>query len=174
MKKYTLAYSLILTCFNVLAQGIDVPINIVTEEGIGNYIGSINIKEGDYGLLFTPNLKGLPPGIHGFHIHQNASCAPGISKGKNVAALSAGGHFDPQQFNKHLGPYDPNGHLGDLPPIYVDINGNAKYPVLSPKIKHIQTIQKHAIMIHAGGDNNSDVPSPLGGGGARIACGVIN
>ena len=28
-------------------------------------------------------------------------------------------------------------------------------------------------MIHVGGDNYSDMPLPLGGGGARIACGVI-
>jgi Cu-Zn family superoxide dismutase len=28
-------------------------------------------------------------------------------------------------------------------------------------------------MIHAGGDNYSDQPVPLGGGGARIACGVV-
>jgi Cu-Zn family superoxide dismutase len=29
-------------------------------------------------------------------------------------------------------------------------------------------------MIHEGGDNYSDEPAPLGGGGARIACGVID
>jgi Cu-Zn family superoxide dismutase len=28
-------------------------------------------------------------------------------------------------------------------------------------------------MVHAGGDNHSDHPQPLGGGGGRIACGVI-
>jgi Cu-Zn family superoxide dismutase len=28
-------------------------------------------------------------------------------------------------------------------------------------------------MIHAGGDNYSDHPEKLGGGGARIACGVV-
>jgi Cu-Zn family superoxide dismutase len=28
-------------------------------------------------------------------------------------------------------------------------------------------------MIHAGGDNYSDEPAPLGGGGARVACGVV-
>jgi Cu-Zn family superoxide dismutase len=28
-------------------------------------------------------------------------------------------------------------------------------------------------MIHAGGDNHADHPAPLGGGGARMACGVI-
>ncbi len=28
-------------------------------------------------------------------------------------------------------------------------------------------------MVHKGGDNHSDHPQPLGGGGARVACGVI-
>jgi Cu-Zn family superoxide dismutase len=29
-------------------------------------------------------------------------------------------------------------------------------------------------MVHAGGDNHADQPAPLGGGGARVACGVID
>ena len=29
-------------------------------------------------------------------------------------------------------------------------------------------------MVHAGGDNNSDQPEKLGGGGARVACGLIS
>ena len=29
-------------------------------------------------------------------------------------------------------------------------------------------------MAHAGGDNHSDHPLPLGGGGERFACGVIS
>jgi Cu-Zn family superoxide dismutase len=28
-------------------------------------------------------------------------------------------------------------------------------------------------MVHAGGDNHSDHPAMLGGGGARMACGVV-
>jgi Cu-Zn family superoxide dismutase len=28
-------------------------------------------------------------------------------------------------------------------------------------------------MIHAGGDNYADAPAPLGGGGPRIVCGLI-
>jgi Cu-Zn family superoxide dismutase len=28
-------------------------------------------------------------------------------------------------------------------------------------------------MVHAGGDNYADQPAPLGGGGARVACGTI-
>ena len=31
----------------------------------------------------------------------------------------------------------------------------------------------HALMIHVGGDNFHDHPAALGGGGARMACGVI-
>jgi Cu-Zn family superoxide dismutase len=30
----------------------------------------------------------------------------------------------------------------------------------------------HALMLHAGGDNYTDQPA-LGGGGARLACGVV-
>jgi len=36
----------------------------------------------------------------------------------------------------------------------------------------VADVKGRSIMIHAGGDNYSDQPAPLGGGGARIACGV--
>ena len=45
--------------------------------------------------------------------------------------------------------------------------------VLAPRIKHISEITGHALMIHAGGDNYADLPEKLGGGGARMVCGVI-
>jgi Cu-Zn family superoxide dismutase len=44
--------------------------------------------------------------------------------------------------------------------------------VIAPNLK-LADVKGRAIMIHAGGDNYSDQPAPLGGGGARIACGVI-
>jgi Cu/Zn superoxide dismutase len=37
----------------------------------------------------------------------------------------------------------------------------------------VAEIRGRSIMVHTGGDNYSDTPAPLGGGGARIACGVI-
>jgi Cu-Zn family superoxide dismutase len=37
----------------------------------------------------------------------------------------------------------------------------------------VDDLRGHALMIHEGGDNYSDQPKPLGGGGARIACGVV-
>jgi superoxide dismutase, Cu-Zn family len=35
----------------------------------------------------------------------------------------------------------------------------------------VAEVKGRSIMIHAGGDNYSDQPAPLGGG--RIACGVV-
>ncbi len=129
-------------------------------------IGTITFRETRNGLLITPELTNLPSGIHGFHIHQHASCED--------HGMSAAGHFDPQNTNKHLGPYNNNGHLGDLPALYVDKDGKTQnLAMLAPRIKSIDTIKNHAIMIHAGGDNYSDTPEKLGGGGARIGCGVI-
>ena len=37
----------------------------------------------------------------------------------------------------------------------------------------VKDLKGRSVIIHAGGDNYSDQPAPLGGGGARIACGVI-
>ena len=37
----------------------------------------------------------------------------------------------------------------------------------------LQELNIFALAIHVGGDNYSDQPAPLGGGGARIACGVV-
>jgi len=34
-------------------------------------------------------------------------------------------------------------------------------------------LKGRALMIHTGGDNYADQPAPLGGGGVRWACGVI-
>ena len=41
-----------------------------------------------------------------------------------MAALAAGGHYDPAKTDRHEGPYG-NGHLGDLPALYVDKEGKA-------------------------------------------------
>lgn len=125
-------------------------------------VGTVTATDTPYGLLLTPNLKNLPPGVHGFHIHQNPSCGD--------SGMAAGGHLDPQATGKHLGPYG-EGHLGDMAVLIVDADGTATLPVLAPRLK-VADIKGRSMMIHAGGDNYSDTP-PMGGGGARIACGVI-
>lgn len=172
MKRYLTALAALVACTGVQASTIEVPISSVSAEGIGQSIGNVTISETEYGLLFAPNLKSLPAGVHGFHVHDKASCDSAEKDGKAVAALAAGGHFDPDNTGKHLGPY-ANGHLGDLPAIYIAADGTATTPVLAPRLKTISQIKNHALMVHAGGDNHSDQPALLGGGGARSACGVI-
>lgn len=140
----------------------------------GQSIGSILVSDyDDDGVVFTPNLSGLTPGIHGFHIHQNGDCSAAIKDGKNVLGGAAGGHFDPENTGKHSVPWSEEGHEGDLPTLFVDENGKATQAFFAPEIE-LDDIKGRAIMIHAGGDNYSDSPKPLGGGGDRVACGVIH
>ncbi|MHB1676639.1 MAG: superoxide dismutase [Cu-Zn] SodC [Sulfuriferula sp.] len=151
---------------------ITVPMKMAGPTGPGKAIGNVTITETQYGLVFTPDLTGLPPGEHGFHVHTSPSCAPMKKDGKIVPALAAGGHFDPDDSKKHGAPWG-TGHLGDLPSLIVDADGRATEPVLAPRLHDLNQLKGHSLMIHAGGDNFSDSPKPLGGGGARIACGVI-
>lgn len=172
MKGKAIALLTLLTCGLAQAASEEVTIHDVSPQGIGKSVGTVKIEETKYGLTFTPMLTGLKPGIHGFHVHAKGSCEPGESEGKTVAAGAAGGHLDPENTGKHLGPYG-EGHLGDLPALYVDEQGKASYPVLAPRIKTLSEVKGKALMIHVGGDNHADHPKPLGGGGARFACGVI-
>jgi Cu-Zn family superoxide dismutase len=148
-----------------------VQMNLITDQGAGKSIGTVTISDTPYGLLLVPMLSELMPGVHGFHVHQNADCGPAMKDGKQVTGLAAGGHYDPAGTGKHKGPY-AQGHLGDLPALYVGADGKATTPVLAPRLKTAD-LKGRSLMIHAGGDNYSDMPAALGGGGGRIACGII-
>lgn len=156
---------LALTVTSVVLADISVPIYPTATSDNGKSVGTVKISETKYGLLFIPQLNGLSPGVHGFHIHVNPGCGQ--------SGMAAGGHFDPKNTMKHLGPYNDEGHLGDLPAITVNSDGAATLPVLAPRLKSLAEIKNHALMIHEGGDNYSDSPKTLGGGGGRMECGVI-
>ena len=149
-----------------------VQMSMVDAKGSATSIGQVSISESKYGLVFTPALKGLPAGMHGFHLHQNTSCDPKEKDGKIIPALAAGGHYDPSDSKRHDTPWG-DGHLGDLPALFVDAEGNASQPVLAPRLKTAD-LAGRSLMVHVGGDNHADNPAPLGGGGARMACGVMN
>ena len=172
MKKLVLVIlSLTMTCLTAQAQELIIPMHLTDSAGVGAAIGTIKAETNRYGTVLTPNLINLTPGLHGFHVHQNPDCGPAEKGGKKVPGLAAGGHYDPTGTGRHEGPYG-NGHLGDLPPLYVDGDGRARHPVLAPRLT-LSDLKGRALMIHAGGDNYSDNPKKLGGGGARMACGVV-
>src|SRR5690348_9399788 len=85
---------------NLAYATIVVPVYLVSNDGQGKKIGTITADDTIYGLLLTPKLQDLPPGVHGFHVHQSPMCG---SHG-----MAAGGHLDPLKTNAHRGPYNGN------------------------------------------------------------------
>src|SRR3990172_1774970 len=77
------------------AAGLVVPMSLIDTSGVGKSIGTIELTENDYGVVFAPKLAGLPPGLHGFHVHEKPDCGAEEKDGKMVAGLAAGRHYDP-------------------------------------------------------------------------------
>ena len=171
MKTLSALIILLCSCAQLSAAEISVAVSQVDANGVGRPLGTVRISESPFGLVFAPSLSDLAPGVHGFHVHENPSCNALPRDGTPVAALAAGGHLDPLKANRHGEPWG-DGHLGDLPGLVVLADGKASYPVLAPRLK-LADVQGRSLMIHVGGDNHADHPAPLGGGGARLACGVI-
>ncbi len=175
IKKHILTLA---TLFSVGAFAKPVVVEMV-DLGSNQVVGTVTITKSEYGAVFTPDLKGLPAGVHGFHLHENASCDSTVKNGKTILGGAAGGHYDPKGTGQHGTPWSDDNHLGDLPALYVDASGTATQPVIAPRVElskprtKSSDVANRALMIHAGGDNHSDHPAKLGGGGARIVCGVI-
>lgn len=159
MKKYLALLPCLMFSLNSHAAEVSAEIY---KTGNDKPIGSVHFKDSKHGLLITPELSQLPPGLRGFHLHEHPDC--------DDKGMAAGGHFDPKKTKTHQGPYG-EGHLGDLPALYVDEKGKANLITLAPRLQ-VKDLKNLTVMVHAGGDTYSDIPE-LGGGGARIACGVI-
>lgn len=135
-------------------------------DGDGDPIGWARFTQDATGTLhLTVHVGGLVPGRHGIHIHSTGDCVP---------FGDAGGHLNPDG-NAH-GLENPAGpHDGDLPNLRVNPAGIG---VLSTRTDRanlstdsILDGNGSAIVIHEMPDNQYD--QPIGGSGARIACGVI-
>ncbi|MGE3247643.1 MAG: superoxide dismutase family protein [Beijerinckiaceae bacterium] len=145
---------------------------MLSESGPGKVAGTIvPLSSGPDGVTFDIDLKGVAPGVHGFHLHENPSCENTIKNGKTVPGDAAGGHYDPEKTGIHAGP-NGKGHLGDLPRLTAGQDGIIKKSVIAPRLS-LADVEGRSLMLHAGGDNYKDEPKPLGGGGARMICGVV-
>jgi len=153
------------------AGEISADMHLATKEGQGDKIGTAVFTDKGGGVDIMVDVHGLTPGLHGFHVHENPDCSPSTKDGQVIPAGAAGGHFDPHKTGKHLGP-DHSGHLGDLPALAAGDDGKVKTTLHLDGVK-VEDYKNRSLMIHAGGDNYADQPAPLGGGGARFACGVL-
>jgi Cu-Zn family superoxide dismutase len=172
--RLALCASLLLTAASpALAATLKAEMFLATAQGKAASVGTVTVSDSKKGARFRVKLHGLPPGQHGFHVHDKGSCDPATAAdGKITPAGGAGGHMDPAMTGKHMGP-EGMGHLGDLPALTVDAKGASKQTLTAPHVTDATQLKGHALMIHAGGDNYADTPAALGGGGARIACGVL-
>lgn len=134
-------------------------------------VGSITARETSFGVLFEPELSGLPPGLHSFHLHRNPSCDGEQTDGVWSPGAAAGGHYDPDNTGFHGNPYG-YGHLGDLPDIYVNPKGKATMPVLAPRLA-FEDLAGHSLMIHADGEHDPAEHAVMSGN-PRMACGVVS
>ncbi len=148
------------------ATEVIVAMKFITDQGIGAEAGTLMLSDSAAGLMVNISLKGLSPGEHGFHVHQNADCGPKEKDGKMIAGEAAGEHFDPTQQGKHAGP-GGMGHAGDLPRLTVSPDGTATMTLTAAKLK-LADVRNRSIIVHAERDDYATMP-----GGARIACGVV-
>ena len=177
--KHPTDYALCLTIIATMAIAVPamaadptVIMHKATQVGTGADLGTIVIARSEVGATFKLNLHGLLPGPHGFQVHENGNCSPILMNGTRIPGGAAGSHFDPDHTYKHEGPTG-DGHLGDLPVLVAEADGTATQTLTAPRINDTDVLKLRALVIHAGGDTYSDSPSPLGGGGGRFACGVI-
>ena len=134
----------------------------------GEDAGTATFTQAKSKLTVKLDLKNLPVGEHGVHIHAKALCDPPDFK-------TAGPHFNPE--NKQHGALNPMGHhAGDLPQNVTIGEGHIghasfKLDYLSLDPASPNSIGGTAIVVHEKPDDMKT--DPTGNAGNRIACGVI-
>lgn len=126
----------------------------------GQPVGKVSFVRGPDGVAMTVEVRNLPAGTHGIHLHAVGLCDP-------PAFQTAGPHFNPA--GKKHGRKNPEGpHAGDLPNLEVAPDGTGK---LEATIPGGTDVIGRSVVIHAGPDD--EMTDPAGNSGARIACGVV-
>jgi Cu-Zn family superoxide dismutase len=114
-------------------------------------------------------VTGLEPGLHGFHVHENGSCA--MQDGTPAGA--AGGHYNPDD-TPHGAPDDDadERHVGDFGNIRANDEGVAEFSFSYVRDEtDFDNLEDRAVLIHGGRDDLRSQPS--GDAGARVGCGQM-
>jgi Cu-Zn family superoxide dismutase len=150
------------------ANAAVVNVNLINIQGAE--IGKAQLSQTADGVKIHLEASKLPPGTHGFHIHEIGMC-------EKPDFVSAGPHLN--LLNKQHGFLNPHGfHTGDLPNIEVGANGKVTADIVAKtltlekdKPNTLFRTQGASLVIHEKADDYKTDPS--GNSSGRIACGVI-
>jgi Cu-Zn family superoxide dismutase len=148
------------------------PVTADLKDATGQSVGSASFSPDDNGVKIVLDLHGIPPGVHGIHIHEAGKC-------EGPKFTTAGGHLNPD--HKEHGKLNPNGpHAGDMDNITVGADGTAHVEIVAQGVRYSDASEPNSIF-HAGGSalvihaREDDMKTnPSGNSGDRIACGVIS
>jgi Cu-Zn family superoxide dismutase len=162
-------------CFVVLAGGISAvqarsaalskPVTVEIKDAQGQNVGTAVLSEAAHGVKIKLDVKGLPPGEHSLHIHQNPKCEAPDFKSAGAHFNGASGHSD------HMSM--PAGDIPDFS-LIVAADGTGHATVVAPNVtlgtdEHsVFSNGGTSIVIHAVAGGTSSAAPP------RIACGVIS
>lgn len=152
-----------------ITQAATSPITVDLKNAKGESVGTATLTEMTKGVRIVLDVKGLAPGEHAFHFHENGKC-------ETPKFESAGSHFAPKK-NPH-GFMDAKGpHAGDMPNLIASADGTVKQEIintnvtLKPGASSLLKKGGTAAVIHEKADDYKT--QPTGDAGGRAVCGEI-
>lgn len=143
--------------------------------GAGARIGEVVFAQIDGRVAIRAEVTALPPGFHGFHVHDVGACTGDFT--------SAGGHYNPTGANH-------GSHRGDMPVLLARSDGSATAFSTTDAFTVRELLDADvAVIAHAAPDNYGNIPAArythasgsgpdasthaTGDAGARLACGAV-
>lgn len=142
--------------------------DIVPTQPNSRAAGTVRLLETRSGVEVTVRLTGVPPGEHGFHVHEFGNCAAG--------GEAAGDHYNPLRTTHGMVVKDGvrSSHAGDMGNIVAAGDGTAELVLNLPDVTlraGTLSLAGRALVLH---ERPDDFGQPSGNAGLRIACGVIS
>lgn len=138
----------------------------------GEEIGFATMAQGPHGVMIHVRVEGLEPGKKGLHLHSHGVCDHdhGFKTAKGHVGLKEGAH----------GLMNPDGpEAGDLPNIFIGADGVGETEIFTDLVnidgrdgEFLLDEDGSTFVIHENADDH--LTQPIGGAGARVACGVIS
>lgn len=152
-------------------KGNNTPLTVQLINQDGMTIGEAVLVEDKRGVIISTEATDLPPGLHGYHIHEHGLC-------ETPDFETAGGHFNPDD-KEHGFDHENGPHAGDLPNLNVEDDGTVKDQYINNRVTLVEG-EDHSLrgtdgttlIIHS--DPDDYISQPAGDAGDRIACGVIS